>query len=54
MAEWTSWFGVNGSRRRTYTGQFDTAVTAFWWRAALLDVEVSEGAAGGLCDADFV
>ena len=48
MTEETSQFGANGSGRRTYARQFDTTVTAFWWRAALLDVEVSEGATGCL------
>jgi hypothetical protein len=48
MTKETLQFGANRSGRRTYAGQFDAAVTAFWWRAALLDVEVSEGATRGL------
>jgi hypothetical protein len=38
----------------TYTWEFDAAVTAFWGRTLLLDVEVSKLAAGGLDHADLV
>lgn len=38
----------------THALEFDTAVTTFWGGSLLLDVKVSEVAAWGLDDADFV
>jgi hypothetical protein len=39
---------------RTYTRKFDTAITAFRGRAALLDVEESEFATGSLDHTDVI
>jgi hypothetical protein len=43
-----------GLRGVTYAWQFRPAVAAFGRSASLLDVKVSEFAAGGLVDADLV
>ena len=46
--------GGMGGKGYTHAAQFHPAVTAFWRRAFLLDVQVSKFAARGLDDADSV